>query len=93
LWLFLLGIDRISFKFLPASAGTGYPPLRTRKGSSPAAEVWIGVVPSSRHSPTASTLLADPSVRNKTVALRMLDPVLRECERLPVARVVLPECH
>jgi hypothetical protein len=23
----------------------------------------------------------------------MLDPVLRECERLPVARVVLPECQ
>jgi len=56
--------------------------------------VWIGVVPSSaRHSPTASTLPADLSVRNKTVALRMLDPVLRECERLPVARVVLPECQ
>jgi len=54
--------------------------------------VWIGVVPSSaRHSPTASTLPADPSVRNKTVAVRMLDPFcvnVNGCQLL-----VLPECQ
>src|SRR5215472_1855126 len=50
-----------------------------------------GAALGARHSPTASTLPADPSVRNKTVALRMLDPFcvnVNGCQLL-----VLPECQ